>query len=426
MIETDTYEHILQVNNLKKFFPIYGGILRKVVGYVYAVNNVSFKVRKGETIGIVGESGCGKTTLGRTILGLIPSSEGQTIFKDTDISNFNRLPGDRDWKIRTRLRGLITLLLGSVISVLGLLSLGANQHFIASGRLFERPPLEILFIALIPVGVVSLAYGVANLSKLSPNQLQIRRNIQIVFQDPHASLNPRLTVRGTLSEPLNVHKIIPKEEIDDYLISLLEEVGMGEMHLDRFPHEFSGGQRQRIVIARALVLQPELVILDEPTASTDVSVQAKILNLLKDLQKNKQLTFLFISHDLSVIKHMSNRILVMYLGKIVEIGSPEMFSKPEKIHPYSEALFAAVPIADPTYEKKKLILVGDVPSPANPPPGCVFHTRCPFALRDEKLMDICQNEEPFLYEVERDHYIACHLYTARAARFRPLYKNTNS
>ncbi|MFX1537269.1 MAG: ABC transporter ATP-binding protein, partial [Promethearchaeota archaeon] len=403
-LPVSTDEPIIRVRNLKKFFPIYGGVFKKVVGHVYAVNDVSFDIKKGETIGIVGESGCGKTTLGRTILGLTPVTDGQIIYKDTDITQQNQLPEDREWKIRSRLTALAILIIGLLLFVLGLMNFAQNQYLITVGRFLELPLLTIFLVIATPFGLILLVKGILDLAKLAPGQLQLRRDIQIVFQDPHASLNPRMTVRGALSESLIVHKTMPKEEIDEYLISLLEEVGLGEMHLDRFPHEFSGGQRQRIVIARALVLQPDVVILDEPTASTDVSVQAKTLNLLNRLQRDKQLTFLFISHDLSVIKHMSKRIFVMYLGKIVEIGLREMFSKPEKIHPYTEALFEAVPVADPTFrDERRIILGGDVPSPANPPPGCVFHTRCPFALKDARLMDICQKEEPLLTEVEKDH-----------------------
>ncbi|MHA2294432.1 MAG: ABC transporter ATP-binding protein [Candidatus Hodarchaeales archaeon] len=417
---------VLRVINLKKYFPVQAGIFKRVSGYVYAVNDVSFDVRKGETIGIVGESGCGKTTLGRTILGLIPTTDGQIIYNGMDISNYNDLEEDRTWRRRTKQIYTLVLLIGLLLFIIGLLNTATYYYTFANlERLLE---LDILILLSMPGALFGLFFmykGATTVSKLAPQQLSLRKKIQIVFQDPHASLNPRMTVRTTLSEPLSVHKIMPNDEVEDYLISLLEEVGLGVMHLDRFPHEFSGGQRQRIVIARALVLQPDIIILDEPTASTDVSVQAKTLNLLKDLQKTKQLTFLFISHDLSVIKHMSNRIIVMYLGKAVEIGNRDMFSTPEKIHPYTEALFAAVPVADPTFKKKKIILGGDVPSPSNPPPGCVFHTRCTFAQNNGDLMEICNTQEPILKEVEvdhliteEDHLIACHLYTKEFAHFK--------
>ena len=317
---------ILSVRNLVKYFPITAGLFNKVVGYVHAVDDVSFDVPRGKTVGIVGESGCGKTTLGRTILRLTEPTSGKIFFEGEDITKIPQ-------------------------------------------RSFRK----------------------------------YRKMMQIVFQDPYASLNPRMMVKSILSEPLKVHRILPKSKINPYILSILREVGLDKEHLNRFPHEFSGGQRQRICIARALVLNPKLMVLDEPTASVDVSVQARVLNLLKRLQKKRNLTYLFISHDLSVVTHMSDFVMVMYLGKIVEIGPKTIFTMEEsKVHPYTTALAAAIPIPDVEYEKPKIILKGDVPSPANPPKGCRFHTRCPIAT------DLCKEKEPELKQVEEGHYIACH------------------
>lgn len=332
-IETEEQIHqqekdiLLEVNDLVKYFPITGGVLSKVIGWVHAVDHVSFKVPRGTTVGIVGESGCGKTTLGRTILRLIEPTSGELIFDNIKISDLST----------RRLR-------------------------------------------------------------------KYRKRMQIVFQDPYASLNPRMMVKSVLTEPLKVHKTIPKKRINPYILGILREVGLDKEHLNRFPHEFSGGQRQRICIARALVLNPDLLVLDEPTASVDVSVQARVLNLLNKLQKRRNLTYIFISHDLSVVTHMSELILVMYLGKILEIGPKRIFTMDQSsVHPYTSALGVAVPVPDPFHMKDRILLKGDVPSPANPPPGCVFHTRCPEARK------ICTEEEPELKEKESSgHFIACH------------------
>lgn len=423
--ETDEEDYILEVNNLKKFFPIKGGIWKRIIGQVYAVNGVSFKIKKGETIGVVGESGCGKTTLGRTILDLIPITEGDIIFKGKNIVAINKTRKERIKRIKKLVSGFLILIIGLSLLLYGIstIALQGEDVFNFTGFLSLSLDSQLIIILFPIIGAYLIYKGAAKLSALSPLQLMLRRQMQIVFQDPYASLNPRMTVRGTLSEPLKVHKIIPDNQIENHLINILETVGLGEMHLDRFAHEFSGGQRQRIVIARALVLQPEFLILDEPTASTDVSVQAKILNLLKDLQIKMGLTYVFISHDLSVIKHMSDRIIVMYLGKMVEVGSKRMFSNPEKIHPYTTALFSAVPIADPTLERKKIIITGDVPSSSNPPSGCVFHTRCQYALANTELMKVCQGEEPELLDVDKGHQIACHLYNEKYSHFKKSIKN---
>jgi len=317
-------ETLLEVKDLEKHFPILGGVLGRTVGYVYAVDGVSFKISRGETMGLVGESGCGKTTVGRCILRLIDPTAGEIRFEGIDIA------------------------------------------------------------------------------KIEDKQMaKLRPKMQIVFQDPYASLNPRMTIKDIVGEPMLVNGIARGLELRRRVLELLLTVGLTEDHMNRFPHEFSGGQRQRIGVARALSLNPEFIVLDEPTSSLDVSVQAQMLNMLQDLQKKLALTYLFISHNLSVIKHMSDRIAVMYLGKIVEIASKaELFRS--QLHPYTQALFAAIPIPDPEISRERIVLGGDVPSPVNPPSGCRFHPRC------LKMTPICKEEEPRLIEIKNDHYVACH------------------
>jgi len=316
-------EPLVKIENLKKYFPLTGGVFRKVIGKVHAVDDVSLDVMEGETIGIVGESGCGKTTLGRTVLKLLDPTEGKIYFQGQDI---------------TELKG---------------------------GALRE-----------------------------------IRRQMQIVFQDPMASLDPRVTIKNSVGEPLVVNKIARGPRLRNKVLELLQAVGLNEDHLNRFPHEFSGGQRQRICIARALALNPKFVVMDEPTSSTDVSVQAQTLNLMKDLQKDFNLTYMFISHNLSVVKHMSDRIAVMYLGKILELTPYDIFET--SMHPYTFALVSAVPVPDPRFAGRAQILKGEVPSPINPPTGCRFHPRCIFA--QEK----CKLEEPELRNMGDGHLVACH------------------
>ncbi len=320
-------QYILMVRNLKKHFPIKGGLLNKTVGYVKAVDGVSFNLKRGTTMGLVGESGCGKTTTGRVIL---------------------RLSG-------------------------------------------EKTAGDVLFNG-------------REVYDLSAKEMrELRTKMQIVFQDPFSSLSPRLPVGEIIGEAVREHNLVPASEYNDYIDRIMDNCGLQPFHKDRYPHEFSGGQRQRICIARALALNPEFVVCDEPVSALDVSIQAQIINLLSDLQKEYQLTYLFISHDLSVVEHISDSVGVMYLGNLVEYGSTEdIFSNP--LHPYTEALFSAIPVPDPDVKMKRIVLEGSIPSPANPPKGCKFHTRC------ERCMEMCKYAIPEWHEVEPNHFCACHLY----------------
>jgi peptide/nickel transport system ATP-binding protein len=316
---------LLRVENLKKYFPVKGLFFTK--GYVKAVDDVSFTIEKGETFGLVGESGCGKTTVGRTILRLIEPTGGRIVYEGRDVTKFRK--NEMSW---------------------------------------------------------------------------FRKKAQIMFQDPYSSLNPRQTVFQLVMEPVKHHGI-GVDDPEDFVVELLELVGLNEGHLYRYPHEFSGGQRQRIAMARILSLKPDFVVLDEPTSALDVSVQANILNTLKDIQEDMDLTYLFISHDLGIVKYMSHRTGVMYLGKIVEVGeSDRLFEEP--LHPYTKLLFSAIPVPDPDIEKSKgkIEVQGEPPSPINPPSGCRFHPRCPYAK------EICREKEPEFKEIEKNHQVACWLY----------------
>jgi peptide/nickel transport system ATP-binding protein len=315
---------LLEVNGLKKYFPIRKGLLSRVVGHVRAVDGVSFTVREGEVLGLVGESGCGKTTTGRCILRLIEPTAGSVRFD--------------------------------------------GREMVGMGRRELRA---------------------------------LRREMQIVFQDPYSSLNPRLTVGSMLAEPLAIHKLARGQAARDRVAELLTLVGLSPSHASRYPHEFSGGQRQRIGVARALAVSPRLIIADEPVSALDVSIQAQIINLLRDLQRRMQLTYLFVAHDLSVVEHISDRVAVMYLGKIVELAdSTTLYATP--LHPYTVSLLSAIPVPDPDRKRHRIVLKGDVPSPARPPSGCRFHPRC-FMARE-----ICSQEEPPLREVRPGHWSACH------------------
>lgn len=316
----------LTVTGLKKYFPIHKGVFKRVAGNVRAVDDVSFFVEERETLGLVGESGCGKTTTGRALLYLLEPTEGQVYFDG--------------WNVGERIRS-------------------------------------------------------------APSE--VRRQMQIIFQDPYGSLNPRMTVREIVGEAPRFHGLYRGRELDDYVANLLARCGLRPEHRFRYPHEFSGGQRQRIGIARALALSPRFVVCDEPVSALDVSIQSQVLNLLKELQDEFKLTYLFISHDLSVVRHISDRIAVMYLGKIVELAAKgEFFGNP--LHPYTKALLSAIPVPDPTRKREQIILEGDVPSPVNPPSGCRFHTRCPY------VMDRCRIEEPRFDDVGGEHFVACFLY----------------
>ena len=320
-------QYILMVNNLKKYFPIKGGLISRIQGYVRAVDGVTFNIKRGTTMGLVGESGCGKTTTGRTILRLAgEKTAGQVLFNGQEVYDFT-----------------------------------------------------------------------------SAEMKQKRTEMQIIFQDPFSSLQPRMPVGEIIGEAVREHRLVPANEYNDYIDKVMDDCGLQSFQKDRYPHEFSGGQRQRICIARALALAPEFVVCDEPVSALDVSIQAQIINLLNDLQESRELTYLFISHDLSVVEHISDSVGVMYLGGLVEYGeTQDIFDNP--LHPYTEALFSAIPIPDPTAKMKRIVLEGTIPSPANPPSGCKFHTRC------SRCMDICKEVVPEQKEVEPGHFVVCHLY----------------
>ncbi len=318
--------YILEVEGLKKYFAISKNLLGKPTKFLRAVDDISFKLKPNKTIGVVGESGCGKTTLGRTILKLYESDGGKIVFNGDDITNLKK-----------------------------------------------------------------------------EQMKKYRTDIQLVFQDPYSSLPPRMTVGNIISEAVRVHKIVPKEQVHDYVMDIMKKCGLQPQYYDRYPHEFSGGQRQRICIARALAVNPKLVICDEPVSALDVSIQAQIINLLKELQNKLGLSYVFISHDLSVVKYITDDILVMYLGNMMETGDTDaIFDEP--LHPYTKALFSAVPVPNPEEKAQRIILSGDIPSPANPPRGCKFHTRC------SQCMDVCKYIQPSPIEARPNHFVACHLY----------------
>lgn len=333
---TPAKDDMVVIKNLKQYFPIATDFFGKPTAFVKAVDGVSFSIRPGKTMGIVGESGCGKTTMGRSIIRLYDVTDGEVIFKGQ------------------------------------------------------------------------------NLAKMSKSEFRkIRPQIQMIFQDPYSSLSPRMPVGEIIGEAVREHHLIDPKDYKDYILKIMQDCGLQPHYYQRYPHEFSGGQRQRICIARALALNPDLVICDEPVSALDVSIQAQIINLLKDLQQSKNLTYIFISHDLSVVEHISDDVGVMYLGNMVESGFKErIFSNP--MHPYTRALFSAIPVPDPDYKMNRIILEGDIPSPANPPKGCKFHTRC------NHCMDVCKNVEPKYIEYEPGHRVACHLYPQDGADINEL------
>jgi len=328
-------DNLVEIRGLKVYFDVKGGILKRTVGVVQAVDGVDLEIRRGEILGLVGESGCGKTTVGRALLRLIPATEGSVVFDGKDIFSMSQ-------------------------------------------------------------------------SELKP----LRSEMQLVFQDPYSSLDPRSRISEIVGEGLRVHGTADRQERYQRVLEALKLVGMGEAHMRRFPHEFSGGQRQRIGIARALVLDPSFIVCDEPVSALDVSIQSQVLNLLKDLQQSLNLTLLFIAHDMSVVEHLCDRVAVMYLGKIVEVAHrDELFRNPQ--HPYTQALLSAIPVADPKIKRERIILQGDPPSPLNPPPGCRFHTRCP------EVIGQCSEQIPPLIDLGNNHLCACHLRQPEPERVTP-------
>jgi len=448
--------NMIDIIALKKYFPIRGGLLKRAVGAVRAVDDVTFSIKRGETVGLVGESGCGKTTVGRAVMMLTPPTSGYVFLEAPRqiVEDFRDLVLLRESVAKGKLSRTTAVQILTLIDTLvstPLCDIKADKKKNVcneAGKL--RRDVDALTSAMLPASKrgdvlelsddaiedVARRYCINYLRK--GNIKRLRRRVQFVFQDPFSSLDPKMLIKNIVSEPIKAQwkmvgpevrrqvmatkgmsirakpaagrkdpgvqgpRISRNEMIRLRTIQLLEKVGLNVEHMYRFPHEFSGGQRQRIGIARALSVNPEFIVLDEPTSALDVSVQAQILNMLNELQRDFGLTYLFISHDLSTIKYMCDRVAVMYLGKIAEYASKkELFDKP--VHPYTEALLSVIPVPDPDLRRDRIILSGDVPSPANPPPGCRFHTRCPLAI------DICRVVEPPLIDIGNEHFVACHV-----------------
>ncbi|MDK2811955.1 MAG: hypothetical protein PWQ78_165 [Petrotoga sp.] len=378
---------ILKVENLKKYFPVRAGVFKRTVAQVLAVDDISFEIKEGETLGLVGESGCGKSTTGMTILRLYEPTDGRIIMEEQDTTPWfmkgttvnkyvKKIYSDRFEKMKKEL--------GSEEEVIKKLD---NQ--------IDKKYAQLYF----QNGVSEIRKDLLN--NLAEKRRSFRKNAQVIFQDPYSSLNPRMRVLDIIGEGMKVNKMGTSSEIRDRVANLMETVGLSKDYVYRYPHQFSGGQRQRIGIARALALDPKLIISDEAVSALDVSIQSQIINLMVDLKNDYGLTYVFIARDLAVVKHISDRIAVMYLGKIAELTTKkELFEEP--LHPYTVSLMSAIPIPDPEVKKKRVVLQGDVPSPLNPPSGCRFHPRCPIAK------DICSKEEPPLKEVKPGHFVSCH------------------
>lgn len=378
---------ILKVENLKKYFPVRAGVFKRTVAHVLAVDDISFAIKEGETLGLVGESGCGKSTTGMTILRLYEPTDGRIIMGEQDTT---------PWFMRgTTINKYVKTIYAERFEKMKK-ELGSEEEVIKKlDNEIDKKYAQLYF----QNGVNEIRKDL--LSNLAEKRRSFRKNAQVIFQDPYSSLNPRMRVLDIIGEGMKVNKMGTASEIRDRVANLMETVGLSKDYVYRYPHQFSGGQRQRIGIARALALDPKLIISDEAVSALDVSIQSQIINLMVDLKNDYSLTYVFIAHDLAVVKHISDRIAVMYLGKIAELTTKkELFDEP--LHPYTVSLMSAIPIPDPEVKKKRVVLQGDVPSPLNPPSGCRFHPRCPIAK------DICSKEEPPLKEIKPGHYVACH------------------
>ncbi len=386
---------LIEVENLKKYFPILGGVLKRKVAEVKAVDGVSFKIFKGETFGVVGESGCGKTTLGKTILRIYKPNGGKIFFYAPNYEYLEIEGLEKETKSSDPKRSkYASEKVKRAIKSYGMKYLSKEE------RIKVKDMKETALIPYLREKIpCDRQYDLTRISSSALRKL--RRFMNIVYQDPTTSLDPRMLVKDIVAEPIVAQGIARGRKVYEMVVEALESVGLTEKHLYRYPHEFSGGQRQRIAVARAIITHPAFIILDEPTSSVDVSVRAQLLDLFQDLQKKFNLTYMFVSHDLSVVECVSHRVAVMYLGKIVELAETGTLYK-EPLHPYAQALFASIPVPDPTKRRERPPITGEVPSPVNPPSGCRFHPRCP------KAMDVCKKSEPALIDVGGGHFVACH------------------